>query len=130
MKICFVGPKVVRRIIGEYEWSQETEFVRDVVEADLAAELLTDPSDHFAVANDDPVICLKGIGEQRAAELAVAGIATLADLAALDEDGIVRLDKAIWASRKQIRAWVVQAREIVKQEDIPDGDEEQQEVEQ
>jgi len=113
MKIRFVGPKVTRRVVGPYEWSQATGFVQDVDDADLVAELLTDPNEQFVAEKDDALLCLDGIGEQRAAELALAGIATLADLAALDDKGIIRLDKAIWASRKQIRAWVQQAREVL-----------------
>lgn len=113
MLIRYIGPQIVRRIIGKYEWSRTTEFVQEVVEASLAAELLTEPTGHFSVALMDPLINLDGIGEQRAAELALAGIATLVDLAALDETGIARLDKSLWASRKQIRAWVFRARELL-----------------
>lgn len=113
MLIRYTGPQIIRRIIGQYEWSRATEFVQDVTDASLAAELLTAPEGRFAVATMDPLINLDGIGEQRAAELALAGIATLADLAALDDIGIGRLDKSLWASRKQIRAWVFQARELL-----------------
>jgi len=115
MKLRWVGPQLVRRVVEQYEWCRKTGFVQDVAEAGLAAELLTEPSGAFVVDQDDAVLSLPGVGPQRAAELALAGIATLADLAALDETGIKRLDKAIWASSKQIRAWVKQAREILEQ---------------
>lgn len=113
MLIRYIGPQIVRRIIGRYEWSRATEFVQEIAEADLVAELLTEPTGRFSVATMDPLINLDGIGEQRAAELALAGIATLADLAALDDMGIARLDKSLWASRKQIRAWAFRARELL-----------------
>lgn len=101
---------MTRRVVEGYEWSTSTGFVQEVVEAELAVELLTEPSGAFVIDQDDAVMQLHGIGPQRVAEMALAGIATLADLAALDETGIVRLDRAIWASGKQIRAWVKQAR--------------------
>jgi len=113
MLIRYIGPQIVRRIIGPYEWSRSTEFVQDVADPGLVAELLTEPAGRFSVATMDPLINLDGIGEQRAAELALAGIATLADLAALDDAGMARLDKTLWASRKQIRAWVFRAREVL-----------------
>jgi len=113
MLIRYTGPQIIRRIIGQYEWSRATEFVQEVAEASLVAELLTEPDGRFAVATMDPLVNLDGIGEQRAAELALAGIATLADLAALDDTGMARLDKSLWASRKQIRAWVFRARELL-----------------
>lgn len=115
MKLRWVGPRVVKRVIGEYEWSRATGFVQEVEEAELVVELLTSPHDMFAVDQDDAVSALSGIGPQRVANMAMAGIATLADLAALDEDRIKRLDAQIWASAKQIRAWVKQAREILGQ---------------
>jgi len=114
MQIRFVGPQVVRRLVEQYEWSRATGFVQEVVEAGLVAELLTEPGGAFVVDSDDAILRLAGIGPQRAAEMALAGIATLSDLAALDDTGITRLDKTIWASRKQIHAWVSQARGILK----------------
>lgn len=115
MRIRWTGLQLVRRLVGDYEWSAATGFVQDVTDAGLAAELLTEPLGAFVVDTDDAVLKLAGIGPQRAAEMALAGIATLSDLAALDETGITRLDRTIWASRTQIRAWVKQARAILEQ---------------
>lgn len=115
MKLRWVGPLVVKRMIDAYEWSRETGFVQDVTDAGLAAELLTSPREPFVVDADDALVVLSGVGPQRVAEMALAGIVTLVDLAALDETGIKRLDRAIWASAKQIRAWVKQARELLGQ---------------
>jgi hypothetical protein len=110
MKIRFTGPTVVRRIVGPYEWSTETGFVQDV-DADMAAQLLTDPSDRFVLDADEPLLALDGVGPQRAAELALAGIGGLSNLAELDKAGEKRLADAVWASAKQIRKWVSSARE-------------------
>lgn len=115
MRIRWVGAMVVKRMIGAYEWSQKTGFVQEVTEAGLAAELLSAPQEAFVVDADDALTVLTGVGPQVVASMTLAGIATLADLAALDETGVRRLDKAIWASSKQIRAWVKQAREILGQ---------------
>jgi hypothetical protein len=56
MRIRYVGPKVIRRLVGPYEWSRETGFVQDVQEAELAAELLTDPSGRFVLDDDEPLL--------------------------------------------------------------------------
>lgn len=115
MQIRFVGPQVVRRLVAQYEWSTATGFVQEVTEADLVAELLTDPTGHFVVDAADPLLTLKGVGPQRAAELALAGIGTLGDLAALDGSGIQRLAAVISGSSQQVRAWVRQAQGILNQ---------------
>ena len=106
MRIRWTGPRVTRRIVDAHEWSQATGFVQDVADAELAAELLTDPSGQFTVDSEDALLSLKGIGEQRAVELAVAGVATPADIAALDEDGILRVAQEIRVNARQVRAWV------------------------
>lgn len=110
MRIRFTGPRFVRRLVGPYEWSKATGFVQDV-DARTAAELLTAPEGRFVLDNDEDLLALDGIGPQRAAELALAGIGSLADLTALDRDGERRLAEAVWASTRQIRKWVRSARE-------------------
>ena len=40
MLIRYIGPRSVRRLIGSYEWSRETGFVQDVIDPEMAAELL------------------------------------------------------------------------------------------
>lgn len=47
MRIKWTGSGPIKRLVGRYEWSQETGYVQDVVEPDLAAELLTEPSGLF-----------------------------------------------------------------------------------
>jgi predicted flap endonuclease-1-like 5' DNA nuclease len=100
-------------MVEGYEWSTATGFVQEVTDANLVVELLTEPYGAFVIDRDDAICALAGIGPQRAANMALAGVVTLADLAALDEAGIKRLDIKAWASAKQIRAWVQQAREIL-----------------
>ncbi len=115
MRIRWTGAKVVRRVIGAYEWSAATGFVQDVVEAELAVELVTSPVEQFVVDSAEPLGTLKGVGEQRAAELLLCGIATLNDVAALDSTGVQRVAAAINGSVQQVRAWVKQARQILEQ---------------
>ena len=112
MRIRFAGPQVVRRVVGQYEWSRETGFVQDV-DAATAAELLTCPGEDFVPDRDEPLLSLDGVGMQRLAELALAGIGNLADMADLNDEGIERLAESIWASEDQVRRWVEQAREIL-----------------
>lgn len=105
MRIIFTGPKLVRRLVGDYEWSTATGFVQEV-DAATAAELLTSPEGRFAPAPDEPLLALPGVGEQRIGELALAGIGHVDDLAALDDEGIRSLADKLWASAKQIEKWV------------------------
>lgn len=107
---------MVRRLVAHYEWSTATGFVQEVTEADLAAELLTAPDQRFAVDTAEPLLTLKGVGQQRAAELALAGIGSMADLAALDGAGVQRLAALINGSQQQVRAWVRQAQGILSNE--------------
>lgn len=116
MKIRFTGTRVTRRVIGSYVWCTENGFVQDVTEPGLAAELLSNPLEQFAVADDDSVAVLKGIGPQRAAELALEGILTVKDLARLDTQRIIQVADVIYGSRIQITAWVQAARERLKDE--------------
>ena len=110
MKIRFVGSRVKRRLVGPYEWSRETEFVQEVVDPSLTAELLTAPGGNFVVDEEEPLCVFDGVGPQRAAELALAGIGGLGDLVGLSGAGIKRLAKGIWASERQVREWVKEAR--------------------
>lgn len=48
MRVRFVGPKVVRRVVGEVVWSGETGFVQEL-DVELAANLLTAPGGRWAV---------------------------------------------------------------------------------
>ena len=96
-------------MVGAYRWAQDTGYVADV-DADTAAELLTQPRNEFVVDSDDPLLSIRGIGPQRAAELALAGIGSMDDLAALNPDEIERLAAQIFGSKKQVWAWVRQVK--------------------
>ena len=97
-----------QRIVGSHVWSQANGFVADILDAELAATLLT--ARGFVVAHDEPLAGLPGVGAQRVAELTLVGIASMGDLRALDDAGIARVAGLIWASEKQIRNWVELAR--------------------
>jgi len=119
MRLRYVGPGaggVTRRLIGRHEWSTRTGYVADV-EAELAASLLTQPEREFAVAPDEPLLALaSGVqpADDWAAMMALAGVGILADLAALDGNGLERLAKETGASLKQVRAWAAKARQGIK----------------
>jgi len=115
MRIRYIGQATVR-ILGPYTWSPENGHVQSV-DAETAANLLTYPRPQFQIDPDEPLMVLKGVGEQRMAELALAGIARIGEMAALDEDGIKRLADQVWASEKQIRVWVEQARNYIKKQE-------------
>ena len=47
MRIRWTGSRLVRRVVGPYEWSKATGYVQDVAEPVLAAALLTEPQSQF-----------------------------------------------------------------------------------
>ena len=51
MRIRWVGPQVVRRVVEGFVWDAGTGFVQDVPE-ELALELLTAPGEHFEQVED------------------------------------------------------------------------------
>jgi len=107
MRIQYTGHST-RRVVAALEWNRANQFCVEVTDASLALNLLT--QEGFAVANDEPLANLPGVGAQRVAELTLAGIASMQDLRALDENGIERIAAMIWASEDQVRLWVTIAR--------------------
>lgn len=112
MRIRYVGAATVR--VWEYNdeplrWTPENKHTLDITDANLATELLTHPPGDFAIAFDDELTALDGIGAQRAAELTLLDIASLEDIAELDEDGITRIERAMSVSAAQVRDWRAQA---------------------
>jgi len=103
MKLEFTGLKVIRRIVGDIEWSVGIGLVQEVP-AELAAELLTADPD-FMIASSDPFYTLKGITESEIISLVLAGIGTVGALRELDNDGNTRLSEATGISRKKISLW-------------------------
>lgn len=116
MRIGFVGARVVRRLVGGYEWSEATGFVQEV-DAGTAAELLTMPGGKFVVWPMEALLSLRGLGPQEAVGLAMAGIGGMDELAAVDEEGIKRLAGEGWASRRSIKRWVEMARKRLSLEE-------------
>lgn len=112
MKIRYVGAATVRmwQYDGtDYLWTPENQYALEIVDANLAGDLLTHPPGDFVIAEDDALTALNGIGAQRAAELTLLGIATLEELAALDDDGITRVEQVMAVSAAQVRDWRAQA---------------------
>lgn len=74
-----------------------------------AAPLFTAPE-----GAPDDLTKIKGIGPVAAGQLAEQGITTFAQVAALSDDDIVRIDEAMPFSADQIRDWREQAGELAK----------------
>lgn len=108
MRIRYVGLAGLR-VLGAYRWEPKNGYVTEV-DAQTAAELLTYPRPDFVLDTDEPLTTIDGIGPQRAVELALAGVGSIADLAGLDEAGMERLAQAIAASEEQVTGWVAAAR--------------------
>ena len=113
MLIRFVGPAHVRRVVGPYEWAEHNDFVQDVP-ADVAADLLTSPEGRFVVeceweplAHTAPVPAT----DEVLAALALAGIGSVIDMAALDEAGIEHLSRYAGLDSALVSAWADSARD-------------------
>jgi predicted flap endonuclease-1-like 5' DNA nuclease len=100
------------RVVDQYRWGPENDYVTDVPDAEMVQELLTSPlPDRFEVAADEPMLHqIKGIGAQHAAELSLCGIATVKQLGELDEERIKKVAASIHGSVREVRAWVKAAR--------------------
>jgi hypothetical protein len=53
MRIRWNGGGAIRRLVAGYEWSPRTGYEQDVVEDDVAANLLTDPSGLFVAVDGE-----------------------------------------------------------------------------
>ncbi|MFP4344253.1 MAG: helix-hairpin-helix domain-containing protein [Anaerolineales bacterium] len=120
VRITWQGSRVTRRLIAGHEWSRATDFVQEVADAALAAELLTSP-EPFAVAEDEPLLALKGIGPHTVGLLALGGVASLAALADLSAEEIRALASRTSLGRKQLTTWVRAAQKIIQPETEEDA---------
>lgn len=79
--------------------------------AKLIATLLAEPEDTFIIAPNEPLLSVRGVGTQRAAELALCGIADIWQLARLSRMDIRRITEQTSWSEQQIVAWIEDARD-------------------
>lgn len=111
MRIRYTGRATVRQALG-YEWTRRNGYVSEVGDPGHVLELLTHPPGDFAVSDDEPLVTTLGLETAQAAELALASVTGLSDLAALDAAGVRRLALALpWANEKRVERWAEQARE-------------------
>lgn len=104
MRIRYTGPGqgVTVRVVGELVWEPKNGYVCEVSDGLLAANLMTLPG--FEVVEDEPLVAL--VGRDRAFELALAGVASVGDLVALDEDGIVNTQCVCCVTREEVIHWI------------------------
>jgi hypothetical protein len=112
MLIQYTGHSTVR-LVEQYRWDKANGFVCDVADALLAVNLLTEPGGAFVIAPVEPLLAVPDIGAQRAAELALGGIANIGQLARLTQDDGKRIADATSFSERQVAAWVLAARNIL-----------------
>ncbi len=93
------------RLCGPYEWSRRTGMVQDV-DAETAAQLLTQPGERFEVDESEPLLQLDGMTRERAGLLAIAGVGSAGDVAELRPAGILRLAGELGMSKATVRAWI------------------------
>jgi hypothetical protein len=93
---------VTVRVVGDWVWRPENGYACEVNDALDAANLMTLPG--FDVAEDEPLVAL--VGREHTFELALAGVASVGDLVALDEDGIVNAQCVCCVTREEVMHWV------------------------
>lgn len=108
MRIYYGGPAQAREI-GEVRWERKGNWTQDVT-AQMAAECLCQPGERFEVAQDDPLRLISGMTDEALFELAMAGVGSLADLAALDGDQVKNSSTTL----PKLSAWKRQAAGILK----------------
>lgn len=52
MRIRYIG-KVQRRVVGRYVWERGNDYIQDVMEADIALDLLTSPESTFETVEEE-----------------------------------------------------------------------------
>ena len=111
MLIRFIGPSVIRRVVGPYEWSKVTRFVQDVP-ADVAADLLTMRDDRFVVDGEEHLaqVVPLPVTDVVFAGLALAGIGSVYDLGNLDETGVARVSGIAGLDPDLVSMWAERAR--------------------
>jgi len=116
MLIVWLGPKNRIRVHKgtDYQWRRENDFLQEVIEADVLADLLTQAGgSEFMVHQDDPLRDL--VPHSHIVEMTFAGIVSLADLAAVED--IAAVLEVCTAGEEQVSEWIARAR------DLPDGQE-------
>ncbi len=111
MRINFAKSSHMRRIVGDYVWDANQSEV-EVEDARLCAELLTSPGEAFCVAESEPL--KKAAKDEEILELALNGIASLAQLAELDLDGKTALSAGMRKSDKYIESLINRAKQILE----------------
>lgn len=104
--------KGARRLIDQYDWSEETGYVCDVTDPDLLSELFTNPAydDDFAVHSTEPLVAVLGNPHDVQVMVVYAGITSVEMLADLTEDGASRLMSALLATKRTVKSWIAAAR--------------------
>jgi hypothetical protein len=112
MRVRYTGYGLVRRVVGDYTWHGDAgAWVQDVAESALLAELLTSPGAEFVIADDDPLVLI-GLTTDQCAALALAGVASAADLADMRPSSA--LADALSVSLPTLRGWCDAARNATK----------------
>ncbi len=115
MLIAYRGPSGVR-LVGPHRWEARNGFMQEIADAELAAQLLTQPGDGFVIAETEPLRQIVGASALEALLFAgVASVQDLADFAEQDygESNDSLLDQLAFAAAvepSQLRAWAVAAR--------------------
>jgi len=118
MLIQYVGFRPVRRQVGSYIWEKGNDYVQDVAEADVAAELLTHPPNDFDLAPDEPLLAC-GLDKHQAAALALGGIATVAALGGLTGRKLTAVAGDAGLDAEELQKWVAVARGMGVKEPAP-----------
>ncbi len=105
MRIQYVSSATVRIWDGLW-FTPENGHTVEVTDANVVADLLTHPPSDFAVAEDEPLLTLDGMDRTRAAQLAMAGIASLDELAEVSTEREQELATEMNVDAGIVQQWV------------------------
>lgn len=101
-----------RRRLGDLVWDRENGYVVDV-SAEVAAALLTYPYPQFSLDESEPLLELGCILGFQVAELALAGVGSVEELAELDDAGAEEVAAELGVEPPLVGWWIDQARMLL-----------------
>jgi large subunit ribosomal protein L21 len=108
------GAKPSKKAAAKAEKSEAAAAPKASKRAEAAAPSTAAPLFSAPAGEADDLVAIKGIGPVAAGQLKEQGITTFAQLAALTDEDIARIDANMPFSTDQIKDWQAQAKEMAK----------------
>jgi len=111
MLIKFICPQGHIRLVEEYRWARENDWVQDVP-GSLVLTLMTQPGENFQIDGNDPL--LRAVGRQATEQLVLAGVYSLAELTGLSKPRGRQVASQAGVTGKTLLGWIEAAERALK----------------